>query len=104
MARRFRYSFARKQDSFRGRLSVILSGSALLLFALAVLLSGRLPGKAAVIPGVLSIFAMMLNCYGFGLGLAGFSEAGKKHTTCIVGSIVNGILLVGWLGLFQLGR
>ena len=104
MARRFRYSFARKQEAKKGRLSVILSIASIVLFMIAVLLSGRLTGKLAVIPCAVSVFAALLNTYGFGLGLYGFSEAGKKHRTCIVGSILNGVLLVGWLGLYQMGR
>ena len=104
MARRFRYSFAKKQEAPKGRMSVILSIASVVLLCLVVLLSGTLPQRFAVLPGVISLFAVMLNIYGFVLGLYGFSEAGKKHRTCIAGSILNGFLLVGWLGLYQLGR
>ena len=104
MAKRFRYSFAKKQESHKGRLSVWLMISSLALFAAAVAISGRVSGKLGVIPGILSVFAALLNLYGFILGLSGFSDAGKKHHASIVGSITNGILLVGWIGLYQLGR
>ncbi len=104
MARRFRYSFARKQEAGKGRLSLILCFVSLALFFIAVMLSGRITGRFAFVPGTIGLFAAMLNVYGFGLGLSGFSEAGKKHRTCIAGSIINGILLVGWIGLYQLGR
>ena len=104
MARRFRYSFAKQQESQKGRLSVWLMLASLVLFAAAVAVSGRFSGKLSVIPGVLGIFAALLNLYGFILGLSGFSDPGKKHHASIVGSIANGILLVGWIGLYQLGR
>ena len=104
MARRFRYSFAKKQESQKGRLSVWLMISSLVLFAAAVAVSGNVSGKLSVIPGVLSIFAALLNLYGFILGLSSFSDEGKKHHASIFGSIANGILLVGWIGLYQLGR
>ena len=83
---------------------MILCIAALMLFFIAVVLSGRMTGRFAFVPGTISVFAVMLNVYGFGLGLAGFSETGRKHRTCIAGSIINGILLVGWIGLYQLGR
>ena len=104
MARRFRYSFANKQESGRGRLSAALCVAALILFGIAVALSGRLPSRLASVPGAIMVFAVLLNMYGFGLGLSGFQEAGKKHGICIVGSIANGMLLVGWLGLYHMGR
>ena len=40
---------------------------------------------------------------GFFMGLSSFSEENRKHQTSIAGSIINGMILVGWIGLFLMG-
>ena len=77
MARRYRYAFAKKREASKGKWSV---------------------GLAAA-----SLVAMLLSAYGFTLGLSSFSEENRKHRTSMVGSILNGVILVIWLGLFFIG-
>ena len=50
-----------------------------------------------------ALFAMLLSAYGFALGLSSFSEENRKHRTSMIGSILNGVILVIWLGLFLSG-
>ena len=38
--------------------------------------------------------------YGFLMGISSFSEEKCTHRTSIIGSILNGIFMVGWLAFF----
>ncbi len=94
MARRYRYAFAKKREASKGKWSVGLAAVVLALF-----FDGNLGGLI----GGTGLFAMLLSAYGFTLGLSSFSEENRKHRTSMVGSILNGVILVIWLGLFLSG-
>ena len=87
MARRYRYAFAKKKEAQKGKLSTGLAIASLILFAAAILLDFFLKGNFGYIVGGISLFAMLLSIYGFAM----------------VGSIANGIIMIGWLGIFLMG-
>ena len=99
MARRYRYAFAKKREAAKGKWSVGLAAASLVLFIVALFLDGKLGGLI----GGTGLFAMLLSAYGFALGLSSFSEENRKHRTSMIGSILNGVILVIWLGLFLSG-
>ena len=86
MARRYRYAIIKKKEAAKGKLSVGLAIASLLLFGGAV-------GIAYVLEG----------SYGFIVGGISFSEEKCTHRTSIIGSILNGIFMVGWLAFFLMG-
>ena len=103
MARRYRYAFAKKKEAQKGKLSTGLAIASLILFAAAVLLDFFLKGNLGYIVGGISLFAMLLSVYGFIMGLLSFSETGRNHRTSMIGSISNGMIMIGWLGMYLLG-
>ena len=103
MARRYRYAFAKKREAAKGKWSVGLAAASLVLFIVAVVLALFLDGKLGGLIGGTGLFAMLLSAYGFALGLSSFSEENRKHRTSMIGSILNGVILVIWLGLFLSG-
>ena len=103
MAKRYRYAFVKKQEARKGKLSTGLASASLVLFLAAVMLACVFDGKMGYIVGGISLFAMLLSIYGFIMGLSSFSEENKNHKTSIIGSISNGVIMVGWLGIFLLG-
>ena len=103
MARRYRYSFTKKKEAGKGKLSVGLAVASLVFFAAAVTLALILEGSFGFIIGSMSLFAALLSVYGFIVGLMSFSEEDCAHRTSIIGSMINGILMVGWLGFFLMG-
>ena len=105
MAKRYRYAIIKKKESSKGKLSVGLAIASLLLllFVAAVVTAYGLAGEYGFIVGGLCLFAALLSAYGFLMGLTGFSEENCLHRTNIVGSILNGVILVGWLGFFLMG-
>lgn len=103
MAKRYRYAFTKKKEAAKGKWSVGLAVSSFLLFWAAVILSLCLEGKQGFVIGGVCLFAMLLSVYGFIVGLMSFSEEDCAHRTSIIGSMINGILMVGWLGFFLMG-
>ena len=79
MARRYRYSFTKKKEAKKGKLSAGLAAASFLLFA------------------------TLLSVYGFIMGLLSFSEEGRSHKTSIIGSISNGLFLIVWIGVYLTG-
>jgi uncharacterized FAD-dependent dehydrogenase len=53
--------------------------------------------------GPAGLFAALLSVYGFLMGISSFSEEKCTHRTSIIGSILNGIFMVGWLAFFLMG-
>lgn len=103
MAKRYRYSFAKKKEASRGKLSVGLFAASALLFFAAVGIGFALEGQYGFISGGICLFAMLLSIYGFAMGLSSFSQEGCSHRTGIVGSIANGVGMACWLGFFLMG-
>lgn len=103
MAKRYRYSFAKKKESGKGILSVGLGITSVVLLVLAIILSMNLSREWRIITGGIGLFAMLLSVYGFFVGLAGFSEEGSMRRMSMIGSIGNGIIMIGWISLFLTG-
>lgn len=103
MARRYRYAFAKKKEAQKGKLSTGLAAASLILFITAVMLAFFMNGEFGYIVGGVSLCAMLLSIYGFAMGLKSFSEENRTHRTSMIGSIANGIIMIGWLGIFLLG-
>ena len=100
MAKRYRYAFAKKKEARKGKLSVGLSAASFLLF-LAAVLTAFFGGQIWLL--LLEASASLLCCFlfmAFIVGLLSFSEEKRTHRTSIIGSISNGIIMVGWLGFF----
>lgn len=103
MARRYRYSFAKKKEAPGGKRSVGLAAASFLLFFAAVAVSFFLENRYEFLTGGICLFAAMLAVYGFLAGLASFSGDQYLHRTSIIGSIANGFIMLGWLGFFLMG-
>ena len=103
MARRYRYAFAKKREAAKGKLSVGLAAASFGLFVAAVVLALFFDGKMGGLIGGTGFFAMLLSVYGFAMGLSSFSEENRKHRTSMIGSILNGMIMIGWLGMYLLG-
>ena len=85
------------------RRKVGLAIASLLLFGGAVGIAYVLEGSYGFIVGGICLFAALLSVYGFLMGISSFSEEKCTHRTSIIGSILNGIFMVGWLAFFLMG-
>lgn len=105
MAKRYRYTFAQQKQAEGGIYSVVLAVVSFILFLAAVAVSFFLQEyviSQALIGGI-SICAMLMALYGFIMGMVSFSAKDRIHSLCTAGAIANGLIMVGWLGLYLLG-
>lgn len=103
MAKRYRYSFTKKKEAAKGKLSAGLAVTSCMLFIIDVVLAYSLGGSVGFIVGGVGLFATLLSVYGFIMGLSSFSEEGRSHKTSIIGSISNGLILIVWIGVYLTG-
>lgn len=103
MAKKQKYKFAKKEYAKKGVSSSVFAGVTLWLFLADCILSFFFRGTAGIFVGAIALMAMLFSVYGFYLGLSGFSEKGTSHAFCVLGAIVNGIMMVVWLALFLIG-
>ena len=103
MAKRYRYAFAKQKEAPLGKFSVVLFLVCVLLMAAAVLLSSLDFRDHGVIAGGICLFATMLSGYGFVQGLRSLSGRTYAHGFGVFGSIANGLLMIGLIGMYLAG-
>lgn len=103
MAKRYKYATTQKQESQEGKASTIFAGISFGLFLIAIIVSFAFRGNGGIYLGAIGVMAICFAIYGFIRGLRSFSEDDCSHTYCVIGSISNGIIVVGWLALFLIG-
>ena len=103
MADKRRYRFAEEKDSKGGKQSLLLALISVLAFVVCVILSFAKGGTAGPYVGAISIAAMLLAVYAFRIGMQSFGEEGVSPTSSVVGAIISGIVVVGWIALFLAG-
>ena len=103
MRRKFKYAFARKKETENGKISLIYAGLSFGLFLTATIVSFYFGGNAERWIGAFGVMAVLFSGVGFVTGLKSFQEKDKSYRFSAIGSIVNGIILVGWLALFLNG-
>ena len=89
MARRYRYSFTKKKEAKKGKLSAGLAAASFLLFITAVTLAYFLNDSFGFLVGGVGLFATLLSVYGFIMGLSSFSEEDRSHKTTNIDTISN---------------
>jgi hypothetical protein len=103
MAKREMYSFSEKHHSKQGILSTIIAGASFVSFFVLVCVSYVLEGKAGAYAGGIGLSVMLLSIYGLVIGLKSFKEHNKLYLYSKLGSVLNGLALVGWLSLILIG-
>lgn len=103
MRKKFKYAFARKKQAEGGVVSIIYAGASLFLFLVSSLISFILKGNAGSWIGALGVMAFLFSACGFFGGLKSFQEEERNYRCSAIGSLCNGIFLVGWLALFLNG-
>ena len=103
MASKHRYTFDEKKASRGGRVALIFACASAACFLAAVILSFAMKGKAGVFVGAISAYAAVLSVYGFYRGMKSFSETDVSPTLSIIGSLLCGVIMVGWLTVFLTG-
>lgn len=103
MAKRYKYSFTRKNEAKGGREALVLAGISFAAFLVLIFVSFAFSGNGGTILGAVGLFAMILAVYGFCLGLKGLSERNTGHRYAAIGTIAAGGVSILWLALFLAG-
>ncbi|HIX59972.1 MAG TPA: hypothetical protein IAA45_09710 [Candidatus Blautia gallistercoris] len=103
MAKRYRYSFAKLKPSPRAVWSVSMAIASVALFLISIVIAFLTKGEIPGIIGGVCLFAMLISIYGFIQGLRSFGDKKCSHSFSTAGAIANGIIMIGWLGVFLLG-
>ena len=103
MKKRYKYSFAKKDDTQGGTASVLYAILSITILIIAVIISFACEGKAGSWIGALGLMAALFSVCGFAMGIRSFREYEKNYRFSVMGAMINGILCVGWLALILLG-
>lgn len=101
--KRYKYSFAANREAKGGVASLVYGGLSLAFFLISAIVSFARRGDVSLIMGAVGFAALLLALAGFVLGLASFSEKNRNHRGSMVGSLVNGLLAVAWIGIYLVG-
>ena len=102
MAKRYRYAFTKKKEARRGKWAVGLAIASVCLFLMA-LVADVVALKVPHLVGGLCLLGALLSVYGFLEGIISFAEKDREHFTSVVGSILCGIIVIIWLGIYLAG-
>lgn len=101
--KRKKYGQTQIKHSKRGIISCVFAGIAMVLDIVMIVVAYNSGGKAASYIGGLGVVATILCGMGIYMAIRGLKERNKQKVTCKVGALVNGILLVGFVGIFCRG-
>lgn len=87
-------SFSEKRQSVKGIFAVVLSGIALCICIVAVVIAYRQKGQAGGVIGGCGIMALVLAVLGFGFGIGGLMEDGRKHLFAVIGMVLGALLVL----------
>lgn len=100
---RQRYGKTKLKHSKRGIISCGISVGVVALCVIAFVVAYNKAGHAAMFIGGLGIVALILTGIGLYMGIRGFKERNKNYRTCLIGTIVNGVFLLGMFLTFCRG-
>ena len=103
MRKKYKYSFAKREETEGGFASVLFAAVSLGIFLAAVGISFFFHGNAGSWIGALGVMAVLFSVCGFFLGIQSFKEREKNYRFSVIGALGNGIFFVGWLALFLIG-
>ena len=103
MARKYKYSFTKKEEAQEGRTALLMAAVSLGLFLLLSLISFACGGKGGTALGAFGLFAMLLALYGCYTGCKSFGKQSRLPRLSIIGAIASGAMFILWLALFLVG-
>lgn len=103
MARKYKYSFVKKEDAQEGRRAAWTAAVSFGLFLILSLVSFAFGGKGGNALGALGLFAMLLAFYGCYIGFKSIGRHGRMQKFSVIGSLTSGAVSILWLALFLVG-
>ncbi len=98
-----KYRFYEKPQSYGGKFALIMAGLSVLLFFVSVFISFRAGGKAGLAAGAPALIGMLFAVCSFIFGVRSFKEKDTSPGFSIAGTMIGGIVMLGWLTIFLMG-
>ena len=86
-----------------GITSTVLGIVAVIIILALIYVAAYYKGNGGAYLGSIGITAIVITIYGLNLRLRSFKEKNKIYTFSKIGSLLNGILIAGWIGLILFG-
>lgn len=98
-----KYGQAELKHSKRGIVSCMIAVCTLFLLVLLFSVSYISKGDVNLFIGLAGLIALLLSAAGLMRGIQGFKEREKNYLTCKVGTVCNGLFLLGLFAVFVRG-
>ena len=98
-----KYRFYEKPQSQGGRFALILAGISVGLFIVSVIFSFHARGNAGTSAGAPALIGMLLAVCSFMFGVRSFREKDTAPGFSIAGTMIGGLVMLGWLTIFLMG-
>ena len=94
-----KYKFTNKKHSVGGVAATIMAAAAIVLIVFSIVLSFKARGEG----GSLALMALAFSVFGLIIGLLSYREFDRYYTFSLIGSLINGIIIVLLIMLLFVG-
>ena len=95
--------FSDKRYSVGGFISLFMAVSAIVLLAMAIIMSFKARGKAGTVVGTYALTALLVSVFGCIVGLLSYRETNRIYTFSFAGALLSGIMAVIMVFLLMVG-
>ncbi len=100
---RKRYTFLKDDKNRNSRRSLALSGISALIFLILLMAGYASDGKTGPAYGAFGLMAAVFSVIAFALAVEALSAGTDRRQTAVISTIISGVLMIGWAGIFLLG-
>ncbi|MEE8886466.1 MAG: hypothetical protein SOI56_07895 [Eubacteriales bacterium] len=101
MSRR-KYSFLKNDDSRNSKRSIALSAVSAIIFIILILVS-IMAGVSGPASGAFGLMALIFSVIAFALGVKALTNHEGKQNLAVIGTMMSGVVMILWGGIFILG-
>lgn len=101
--RRNSYKFKGREHSKHGIIAMLLSLFVFICFTVISFISGSNQGNGGMELGLIGIACAAIAVWGFIIGIKSFKEKDIYFTAPIIGTVLNGIMIVVFFSLYIVG-
>ncbi|MEE0314451.1 DUF6142 family protein [Eshraghiella crossota] len=98
-----KYKFTNKKHSVGGVVATIMAVAAIVLIVFSIVLSFKARGEGGEIVGSLALMALAFSVFGLIIGLLSYREFDRYYTFSLIGSLINGIIIILLIMLLFVG-
>ena len=98
-----KYGQAKLRHAKKGIYSLMMAIMVVIIFVILILTAFLHKGQSSAMIGSFGLITIILSVIGLVIGIRGFRERDKNYVTCRWGIGLNGVILLGLIGMFIRG-